>query len=169
VAHLEQLARAEPRVQAGPMRVAFRLPWPPTVNTYWRSLRSGPLAGRVVLSKDARAYRARVGVEVLRQRVERRLVAGRLSISVMACPPDRRIRDLDNLWKSFLDALVHAGVIRDDGDFDDMRIWRGPVVTDGLLHVEICELAGPTESFSLPLQVRDPIVDQALAIMRGES
>lgn len=90
---------------------------------------------------------------------------GRLAINVMACPPDRRVRDLDNLWKGFLDALMHAGVINDDGDFDDMRIYRGPIVTDGLLHVEIIELPGQGDTFDMPLVVRDPILDQALVIM----
>jgi crossover junction endodeoxyribonuclease RusA len=165
VAHLEAMAHAEPRSQPGPMRIALRLPWPPSVNSYWRSLRTGPLAGRVLISRGGRDYRVAVGHEVLRQRIARHQLTGRLGINVMACPPDRRIRDLDNLWKGFLDALTCAGVISDDGDFDDMRIYRGPVVTDGLLHIEIVELPGLGDTLEFPLVVRDPILDQALAIM----
>lgn len=144
-------------------RVGFRLPWPPTVNTYWRSMMAGPLAGRVLISRRGRAYRREVGIEVMRQCVPREALLGRLGIVVMACPPDRRVRDLDNLWKGMLDALVTAGVIGDDGDFDDLRIHRGPVVTDGMLHVEIWQLEGAAELLELPLS--DPILDQALRIM----
>lgn len=127
-------------VDREPMRLSFHLPWPPSINRYWRSPRSGRLAGRVLLSKDGRAYRALVGLEILRQRVTRFKLTGRLGITVLACPPDRRVRDLDNLWKGCLDAIAAAGVVSNDGDFDDLRILRGPIVPDGLLHVEIVEL-----------------------------
>ncbi len=152
---VNQWARAA-RVQAAPMRIAFRVPYPPSANGYWRSPNKGPLAGRVLISEEGRAYRRQLGVEIVRQRVPRFQLSGRLAISVMACCPDRRTRDLSNLWKGFLDALTHAGVIRDDGDFDDERIYRGPVVIDGVLYVEILELPGQaTDSGGLNLSPPD--------------
>jgi len=143
--------------------IAFRLPWPPSVNGYWRSLREGPLAGRVLLSKRGREYRAMVGVEVMRQRVPRHELKGRLGMVVMARPPDRRVRDLDNLWKGLLDSLVHAGVVEDDGAFDDLRIYRGPVTPGGLLEVELRTVGVIAEEFCLPLS--DPILDAAAEAM----
>lgn len=155
-AHLLALAQSEPRQSASPMRVAFRLPWPPSVNTYWRSIMKGPLAGRVLISERGRNYRVAVGEAVLRQCVPRWQLTGKMSINVMACPPDRRKRDLDNLWKSFLDALQHAGVYRDDGEFDDMRIFRGPIMSEGWLHVEIVELPGAGATIAMPLECAMP-------------
>lgn len=145
------------------MRIAFRLAWPPSVNTYWRSPNSGPLAGRVLISRAGREYRRQVEIDVLRQRVPRHALIGKMSITVMACPPDRRLRDLSNLWKGLEDSLQHAGVIRDDGDFDDMRIWRGPIVTGGLVHVDIAELAGPTSTIDLPLMPRPASAEEAFS------
>ena len=49
---------------------------------------------------------------------------GRISVRVDAAPPDRRVRDLDNISKALLDALTHAGVWRDDSQIDDLRIVR---------------------------------------------
>jgi len=41
-----------------------------------------------------------------------------------AFPPDRRRRDLDNLLKSVLDALEHAGVYADDSQVDLLVVRR---------------------------------------------
>jgi crossover junction endodeoxyribonuclease RusA len=166
VAHLEELARAEPRLSAGPMRIAFRLPFPPSTNHYWLSLRNGPMAGRVVISTAGTRYRKAVGLEVLRQRVPRHQLTGKLEVKVLAFPPDRRARDLDNLFKSLLDSVQHAGVIRNDSEIDYLLIERGPLLTGGCVQIDIAEIAGQaTDSLALPLAVRDPVLDQALAIM----
>jgi len=39
---------------------------------------------------------------------------GWLAVEATFTPPDRRGRDVDNLAKALLDALQHAGVMRDD-------------------------------------------------------
>lgn len=48
----------------------------------------------------------------------------RLSMLIDAYPPDKRRRDLDNIFKSCLDSLQHAGVYPDDSQIDDLRITR---------------------------------------------
>ena len=63
--------------------------------------------------------------------------AGALALSLTFCPPDRRRRDLDNLLKGALDALVHAQVIRDDSLIDRLTLERCNVVTDGKLLVTV--------------------------------
>jgi crossover junction endodeoxyribonuclease RusA len=130
--------------------LTIRLPWPPTVNTYWRSIMRGPLAGRVLLSERGRNYRKNVADEVTAQQVRIGALAGRLAVHVSAFPPDRRARDLDNLSKGVLDSLKHAGVIRDDGDIDDLHLVRGRVVAGGYLLVRLSEIPGAaTESAPL--------------------
>lgn len=48
----------------------------------------------------------------------------RLSLTIDAYPPDRRKRDLDNILKSLLDALQHAGIYSDDSQIDILKISR---------------------------------------------
>ena len=121
------------------MEAVLVLPWPPSVNTYYRSLSKGPLAGRVLISEKGRAYRAETSA--IMQRRGLRLPAGRLRVMIDAYPPDRRRRDLDNLLKAALDALVHGGAIEDDSLIDDLRIRRGEVRQGGELRI----LIGNTE------------------------
>ncbi len=99
----------------------LRLPWPPSVNGYWRAFR-----GRQILSKRAREYRASVAEAVAQQWGQECPVeaSSRLKVAFQVYAPDRRVRDLDNLPKGMLDALKHAQVFWDDSQIDDLRITR---------------------------------------------
>ena len=114
------------------------LPWPPSVNSYWRS---PPRLGRTILSERGRAYREAAVQLLMVQRLHGRLTPGRLSIVLSAFPPDERTRDLDNLLKPVLDVLTHAGTIEDDGQFDRLTIERGPKLAPwGLVTLMIRQL-----------------------------
>jgi crossover junction endodeoxyribonuclease RusA len=118
------------------------LPWPPSVNRYWRSPNKGRLAGRTLLSAEARAYREAAAFAILRgEGTCVRTFTTRLAVSIVACPPDRRKRDLDNLLKPLLDALAHNLVIEDDSLIDDLRIRRGDIVADGRVFVTVTKAA----------------------------
>lgn len=118
--------------------IELELPYPPSVNTYWRTPREGKLAGRTMLSAKARSFR-----EACIRRViaisPQKAIQGRLRVWIVANPPDRRKRDLDNITKAVLDALQHCGVIEDDGNIDDLRVTRGIVRRDGSVMVQIAE------------------------------
>lgn len=117
------------------------LPFPPSTNTYWRSV---PGKG-VLISAKGREYRQ--AVERLRyQHGWGTFGSERLSVEIEAWMPDKRRRDLDNMLKATLDALTHAGVWDDDSQIDDLRITRAPLI-GGMLKVrisEICRAAGAT-------------------------
>lgn len=119
----------------------FRLPFPPSVNHYWRHLSKGKNAGLVLISEEGRAYRKSCAADILKQGVPRGTLSGRLAVVIFANPPDRRRRDLDNLLKSSLDALKHCDVIADDGDIDDLHVLRGSVEKGGSLLVTMREIA----------------------------
>lgn len=107
------------------------LPWPPSVNHYWRSWQ-----GRVLVSKAGREYRELV---TLLAGVRRPLL-GRIAVAIQANPPDHRRRDLDNITKALLDALQHAGLYEDDAQIDILHIERGAVVANGSVVVVVSEI-----------------------------
>ena len=110
--------------------VVMTLPWPPTVNTYWRSV-----GGRVLISKNGREYRQAVA-ELAAAEDWPKFGAQRVSVRIEAWMPDKRRRDLDNLLKSLLDSLTHAGVLDDDSQIDWLAIWRAPLI-GGMCKVEV--------------------------------
>ena len=116
---------------AEPIRLT--LPWPPSVNTYWRHISKGPLAGRTLISEKGRDYRKTV-CDLVRSQPGLKC---RLAVVIDAFPPDRRRRDLDNITKSLLDALDHAGVYEDDSQIDDLHLRRMAVHKPGKVEVVI--------------------------------
>lgn len=114
------------------------LPWPPSVNRYWRHPNKGPLAGRHLISVEGRQYRSQVLALAISHKMP--CLSGRLAVSIEAWPPDKRARDLDNLLKSTLDSLVHAGVIAGDELIDELKIVRKEAVKPGHLVLTITSL-----------------------------
>lgn len=110
------------------------LPWPPTVNTYWRNIR-----GRTIISERGRLYR----LAVQKQLAGAEPLLGRLAIKIAAYPPDRRRRDLDNILKALLDSLTFAQVIEDDSQFDFISVARRDVIKDGAVQIIITNLEKP--------------------------
>jgi crossover junction endodeoxyribonuclease RusA len=113
------------------------LPWPPSINHYWRHPFQGPLAGRHLISEKGRVYRHQVLACVLQANPAIDLVGNSLAVHIIAHPPDRRRRDLDNLNKAILDSLVFSKVIEDDGLIDKLIIERGAVSAPGYVTVAI--------------------------------
>jgi len=113
----------------------IQLPWPPTVNTYYRSI---VIKGsvRVLISAKGRAYRKTVADEVLLQRMPW-YGKQRLKVLVIAYPPDKRRRDLDNIFKAGIDSLEKAGVYDNDSQIDDLRIVRRGASKPGRVDIMI--------------------------------
>jgi len=113
---------------------SFELPYPPSVNHYWRRVGAATL-----ISRRGRAFREEVCVRLAGSRAKR--LDGRLAIRILACPPDARRRDLDNIQKALLDALEHGGVYGDDAQIDCLFVERGPITPGGKVLVQVTEIA----------------------------
>jgi crossover junction endodeoxyribonuclease RusA len=134
-------------------------------------VKRGPKAGKVYMarmaSEDALRYRQMVYVEVRQGHRAPPRLSGRLSIAVLACPPNvSRTRDLDNYFKLLLDSLRRAGVIEDDSLFDHEEIFRGNPIAGGRLLVSIGRYDPAGARFSLnEVGLPGPAeVDPALAL-----
>ena len=116
------------------------IPYPPSVNTYWRAVK-----GRVIMSKKGREYRDAVYTAVNSAFEpddidDPRPLLGRLRVKIIATMPDKRRRDIDNINKAALDALGYAGIYGDDEQIDDLHVIRGEVMKPGCLEVHIEEI-----------------------------
>jgi len=115
------------------MKLEITLPWPPSVNTYWRTVN-----GRMIISAKGREYRTAVGKQIIEQKMIKHF-SGPLQVEIEAWRPDKRRRDLDNLFKATLDALAHAGVYEDDSQIVDLRIYWAKDI-GGMLKVKVSEV-----------------------------
>lgn len=92
--------------------IKLTLPWPPSVNGYWRSIARGKRCCQI-LSERAREYRSSVAAALVEQGITAKFT-GPVCVTERYYPPDNRRRDLDNLKKAPRDALSHCGVWDDD-------------------------------------------------------
>lgn len=108
------------------------LPYPPTVNHYWR------MAGRrMIVSEAGKEYRAKVMLLALSHRLRGAFGSKRVAVHLEITMPDHKRRDLDNLPKALLDALTAAGIWEDDQQVDRLLIERKGVTRGGLVRCKI--------------------------------
>lgn len=93
------------------------LPYPPSVNTYWRR---GPRS--TYLSKNGRDYRKAIQAFKDQNHPLRKPITGDIKMEVYAFPPTNHRRDVDNIAKSLLDSLDHAGYYVDDVQIKDLHL-----------------------------------------------
>lgn len=117
--------------------VILHLPWPPTINSYYKVTRNG----QRYLDKKVREFRALVAESVHEQAPDVTIYDS-IFMEAYLFPPDRRKRDLDNYMKGLLDALTEAGLWGDDSLIDQLFIYRGEVVDGGSVRIELSD-AGP--------------------------
>ena len=113
----------------------FTLPWPPSINHYWRHV-----GRRVLISREGRTFRKNVCALLGGGGPRKPPAGGRIALCMDAFPPDRRRRDLDNLPKAVQDSLAHAGVYEDDSQIDELHIRRCDKVKGGKIIIRIEDL-----------------------------
>lgn len=114
------------------------LPWPPSANNYWRHV-----GHKVLISAKGQKFRSDVctliKIIALSDRAAWKVMpfVGPIAVVIEAHPPDRIRRDIDNLFKSLLDSMQHAGVYGDDNQIADLSISRRDVAPGGKVVVRI--------------------------------
>ena len=109
------------------------LPFPPSVNTYWRNTRKG-----VLISASGRSFRSNAVAAVYMQLGRKpKPIEFDVVVTVVISPPDRRQRDLDNYLKALFDSMTHAGIWKDDSQVKRMAVEWGPVAKGGFAEITI--------------------------------
>lgn len=114
------------------MPFELEIPFPPSINHFFSYYQ-----GRPVLSKDARTYRHQVRRIAIAKGIKPKM--GPLAVRIDITPPDDRRRDCDNVQKSVLDALQHAGAFWDDSQIVWLLSIKHPSQSTGSVHVQFDE------------------------------
>lgn len=112
------------------MTLELELPYPPSINHYWRRV-----GYRTLISREGRRFRQRVLAILAALGVEPLL--GPLAVQVEIFPPESRRRDIDNVQKALLDALAHGGAYVDDSQIVQLAIEKREPVDGGKTVVRI--------------------------------
>lgn len=119
----------------GARMLTIRLPYPPTINHYYRYSK-----GSVKLGTAGLLYRENVKAAVWSEQGKIVTMRLRVGVSIELTMPDRRVRDIDNVLKALLDALQYAGVYRNDGQIEDLRVRKVRMCPPGAADVIVQEL-----------------------------
>lgn len=118
----------------------IELPFPPSTNTYYRSLTRGGKSFAAISAKG-RTYRQRV-VSIVHDKLGHvEPYTGELAVSMWLYPPDKRRRDVDNYHKGAIDSLTHAGIWKDDSQIKELHTYMCEpgqsciIIEIGVLHV----------------------------------
>lgn len=112
----------------------LHLPMPPSVNQAYRNV---PGRGRVK-TDAARKYEGAVLAILMAHRPRIKTIKGDVVVFAAFGPRNRR-RDLDNLLKLPLDAIVKAGVIEDDSRIVELRARWDDDVDGCVVNIERAE------------------------------
>lgn len=106
------------------MRIEIDLPWPPSVNHYYKAAGYG----KRVLTKEAKQFRDEVVLLIRTHRDRDQMpIVGPICLELVCHAPDSKRRDLDNLLKATQDALEAARVYCNDSQIKRLVLEWGVV------------------------------------------
>lgn len=114
----------------------FELPYPPSINHYWRAVTTKH-GIRFYITPKGNEFRK--ATKLLAPKL-RNPICDFVKIEMELTPPDKRVRDIDNVLKPVLDALLHARIIDDDYLVSDLNIKRIEPTKPGKIKIIILPL-----------------------------
>ena len=100
--------------------VTFTLPFPPSINDYYRRR----VKGGVYIDSTGQAFRKAVVERLSFIFKGGKPTTSDIEMQVEMYPKDRRRRDVDNILKPLLDAMEHAGVYKNDSQIKKLTIEK---------------------------------------------
>lgn len=116
--------------------IEFTMPWPPSINGYWRTFRN-----RQIISKRGREYRSNAIAHLIDINLYNKKLSKSLSVELVLNPPTLRRYDIDNFNKALFDALSHGKFWVDDEQVIELRIIKGIKVKGGNIQLKVKELS----------------------------
>ena len=119
----------------------FTLPYPPSVNMYWRHRVVRPKGGTkpmaiTYISKAGKDYKAKVAEKLRGYPMWDPVLE--LVLYVDLYPPDRRKRDVDNVLKAIMDSMEGL-LYESDCQIGHVQVIRREPVKGGRIVIEITE------------------------------
>lgn len=115
--------------------IELTLPYPPSVNHYKR-------VGRLTTTKNGKIYQPRVNssattrfyyevwMKVRGMKIEG-LGEADIHLDLEVYPPDKKKRDIDNILKPTIDALMNSGLFKDDSQISRLVVTRKSIMKHG--------------------------------------
>lgn len=120
------------------------LPFPPSVNSYWRAPSKGPLKGRHLVSEAGRKFQKATRAAILEQlRAVPKPSTALAEVHIVLYPPDQRRRDIDNYNKALFDVMTMTGIWEDDSQVKRMPVEWGDVTKKGKVEITITRFVSP--------------------------
>ncbi len=111
--------------------LVLELPWPPSINSAYHFNGS-----RRYISRKGIEYRSQVA-SICHGIPDK--FNGLITLSVCAYPPDKRVRDIDNILKFMIDCLVKCKFFEDDQQVNKIIIERMEIIKGGKVCVTISD------------------------------
>ena len=115
------------------------LPWPPSINSYYRAIKRGKHA-TTILSKKGREYQEEAADFALFHQQGVPDLDGPLIAVVTLYPPSQRKRDIDNHLKAIFDVLTKVHAWNDDSQVKAIFAEFGPKRKPGFARVRIARV-----------------------------
>jgi len=110
----------------------FILPWPPSINGYWRTVNN-----RQIISKRGRTYRAEIYTEFLFIGLLNELIDKNVNVHMILNPPTLRKYDVDNFTKAVFDGLTAAKFWVDDEQVQKLTVEKGKKIKGGDVEISV--------------------------------
>ena len=114
------------------MSCKFTMPWPPSINGYWRTFKN-----RQIISKRGRDYRATAIAHLIDIKLYNEKLSKPLRVELVLNPPTLRRYDIDNFNKALFDALSHGNFWVDDEQVVSLNIEKGIKTKGGNIELTV--------------------------------